>query len=591
MGDIWSFVFPTIVVVLMGYLIGSFPTGVIYSRVFKDKSGVRKDVRQRGSKSTGATNIGRSHGLLAFLLVMVLDGLKGLISVWLAVSFFSQEFLLWVAGFSAVAGHFKSFWLFVLDKWFWKVKGLTKGGKGMSTTAGVLVALIISHQLPVVVLVILFVLWLGILTILRYMSLASISAAALFPILMASFHQSPEKIVVSVVLSAALIAAHTPNIRRWRKRVEPRFTLRKLTQENLPTCGFVIHPLDMQFVRDYFYAKTQDKGRIIRKLGKMISESPEKVLEDILWLKRSRFYKSVVIQSKTGKKVRVNFYITPLIPEQLMESRRGLKRVIVACELAVQDGCKVVGLGAHTARAGNGGKEIADPFGNDLAVTTGNTLTISSGIKGVLKAIKLMGKIPEELILAVLGKYGSIGKGIISITNPMFQEVIPIGRDDDIRKIERADVIISATSSETPLIKPEFLKTGAIVLDIARPRDVAAEVRESRKDVLVIDGGMIRIPGNVIFPPLTGLEPSLIWGCLGETILLTLEERWENYSLGKELDPKKVLEMEKLAEKHGFKVDALRSYEKPIATKEIEEIKLNIELARIATTPLPKSLS
>ncbi len=585
MDEIWPFVFPTVKVVLLGYLIGSIPSGVFWSRVFKDKSGIKRDVRQRGSKSTGATNIGRSHGLWAFLLVMFLDGLKGLISVFGAAILFHQDFLLWVAGFSAVAGHFKSSWLFVLDKWFWKIKGLVKGGKGMSTTAGVLVALTAYNQLPIVVFGILFICWLLILGIFRYMSVASISAAVLFPILMRwPYDQSWIKLIVSVVLSGALISAHVPNIRRLWKGIEPKFTLTKMTQENLPTVGFAIQPIEMGIVRRYFEKKVEHRGRIIRGIVNIASDN---LIKKGLRIKRNFFYSDVIVQSKIGKRARIKLYVVPWTPEQLIRKPRvGLRKVVAVCQLAAQGGCKLVGLGAYTAIVGSGGQEVANRFGDNLAITTGNTLTVVAAIKATLKAVKLMGKIPEELTLVVVGKDGSIGKVIISTMSPIFQTVIPIGRDDDIRLVKKGDVVISASSTETAIINPEDLKIGAIVCDVARPRDVAAEVRKDRKDVLVIDGGMIRIPGTVIFPSLTGLEPSLIWGCLGETVLLALEERWENYSLGKELELKKVLEMENLAEKHGFVVDTLRSFEKPITIKEINRIKVNIEL-----TKATKSLS
>jgi len=79
-------------------------------------------------------------------------------------------------------------------------------------------------------------------------------------------------------------------------------------------------------------------------------------------------------------------------------------------------------------------------------------------------------------------------------------------------------------------------------------------VANQRKDVLVIEGGVVKVPGEVEFNFDFGFPPRMAYACMAETIILALEGRCENFSLGKKLDPDKVREIGRLAEKHGEQV-------------------------------------
>ena len=150
------------ILLIAAYLIGSIPTGLILGK------GIwKKDLRQYGSHNIGATNAWRILGRKAGLLIFILDFLKGQIGVLLGAYLFASPGAMVLGGFAAIIGH-----MFPIFLGF-------KGGKGVATALGVIAAL-----MPKVT-VIVFVVWLVLVTITRYVSIGSIVAAVLAPILAA----------------------------------------------------------------------------------------------------------------------------------------------------------------------------------------------------------------------------------------------------------------------------------------------------------------------------------------------------------------------------------------------------------------------
>jgi predicted amino acid dehydrogenase len=142
--------------------------------------------------------------------------------------------------------------------------------------------------------------------------------------------------------------------------------------------------------------------------------------------------------------------------------------------------------------------------------------------------------------------------------------------------------VITVTSALDAVIEPEDLRSGAVVCDVARPRDVSKRVAEVRDDVLVIEGGVVEVPGDVNFNLNFGFPPKMAYACMAETMILTLEGRFESYTLGRELQVEKVLEIAAMAGKHGFKLSGLRSFGRALSRQEIEGIKTR---ARLSKTP------
>ena len=195
-------------IALGAFLIGSIPTGYLVARA----RGV--DIRRHGSGNIGATNVLRTLGKPLGIFVFAIDALKGFLAVWIAKSFGTGSAADWlgiIAAVAVIAGHNYTPWL-----------GF-KGGKGIATSAGVLLALS-----PWTVLVITLV-WFVAFKATRYVSVASIAASVAVPVSigalwMGGIAGSAPLFGFAVVISALAIWRHRSNIRRLREGTEPRFT-------------------------------------------------------------------------------------------------------------------------------------------------------------------------------------------------------------------------------------------------------------------------------------------------------------------------------------------------------------------------------
>lgn len=350
--------------------------------------------------------------------------------------------------------------------------------------------------------------------------------------------------------------------------------------------AFIIHPLSIQDVT---------------KKYRMADKIPPKLVARLLKRRRPFAVSEITgIKSSTGAEAMGWFIAVPLLPWQILELEEDyvVEKIVKACRVGEKLGAKIIGLGAFTALVGDGGKKIARR--SNIAVTTGNTYTIATAMEGTLKAAEIMDIKLSEAKLAVVGATGSIGLICASMLAPKVSSTILIGRNKerlekvvnkvkerspgcevisstDVTDISQADLVITVTSAIDVIIYPEYIKSGAVVCDVARPRDVSPRVAEARNDVLVIDGGIVEIPGDVQFNFDFGLPPKMAEACMAETMILALEGRYEDFTLGKDLEIEKVYEIDSLAKKHGFKLSGFRRFEKPISEQEIVIIKENAE--------------
>lgn len=180
---------PFLIAFLIAYLIGSIPFGVLLTRL-----GGAGDLRQIGSGNIGATNVLRTGRKGLALATLLFDVAKGALPAWLAFRYFGPDIAV-IAGLAAVVGHCFPVWL------------RFKGGKGVATGAGVLLAL---TPLVCLLVLILFVVVVG---LTRYVSLGSIlAAAAAAPLALAFGHVQTAEMYV--VLGVIIVAKHHANIRR-----------------------------------------------------------------------------------------------------------------------------------------------------------------------------------------------------------------------------------------------------------------------------------------------------------------------------------------------------------------------------------------
>ena len=177
-----------ILALLFGYLLGSIPFGLLITRA----AGLG-DVRKIGSGNIGATNVLRTGNKGLAAATLLLDALKGTAAVLIA-GHFAPETAVW-AGLGAFLGHLFPVWL-----------GF-KGGKGVATYLGVLIAL--GWHVALIFIVV----WLVMAFVFRYSSLAALTAAVIVPIAL-YYLSTPEVAGLFVVMSLIVIVKHRANISR-----------------------------------------------------------------------------------------------------------------------------------------------------------------------------------------------------------------------------------------------------------------------------------------------------------------------------------------------------------------------------------------
>lgn len=198
--------------ILVSYIIGSIPTAYIFGRVSR---GI--DIRKFGSGNVGATNALRVLGKGLGIIVLVLDILKGFLPVILLgrlvvvkVAYISEEILLVILGLSCICGH------------NWTIFLKFRGGKGIATSFGVLLALALKiGGLEIILLLCIFT-WIVVFFVTRIISLASILTGISLPIYMTLFRQSSVLILTSIILSIFIILRHKSNLKRILQGKESR---------------------------------------------------------------------------------------------------------------------------------------------------------------------------------------------------------------------------------------------------------------------------------------------------------------------------------------------------------------------------------
>ncbi|MFC2088968.1 glycerol-3-phosphate 1-O-acyltransferase PlsY, partial [Calditrichota bacterium] len=207
-------------ILLLGYLIGSFPTAIIAGKILK-----KIDIRDHGSGNAGATNVFRVLGWKAGTVVLIVDIFKGFASVWCVpdISDAVPEVKIYIqifAGIAAIAGH------------IWTIFAKFRGGKGVGTAAGVFLGL---QPGPVLICLLVFI---GVVFKTRFVSLGSMIAAFLLPIIllvqkfMLNVDIQLPMIVLSIILALLIIITHKENINRLIQGTENKLTFGKSKEEN-----------------------------------------------------------------------------------------------------------------------------------------------------------------------------------------------------------------------------------------------------------------------------------------------------------------------------------------------------------------------
>ena len=191
-------------VVVLSYLIGAVPTGLIIVRLLTGE-----DIRRHGSGNIGTVNVMRVAGPATAAVVLAVDILKGLVPVVLAARMGASAWTVVLGGLAAIAGH------------NWSVFLKFQGGKGIATSFGVLLGL--SWPAAAVAAVV----WITAVALSKYSSLGSLLAVVSVPITLWRLHQPDEYVSFGVIAALFAIYRHRTNIQRLVAGTELRITDRE----------------------------------------------------------------------------------------------------------------------------------------------------------------------------------------------------------------------------------------------------------------------------------------------------------------------------------------------------------------------------
>jgi len=196
-----------LLLIIFGYLLGSIPWGYLISKT----KGI--DIRKVGSGNIGGTNVIRALGTKWGLLVAILDLLKGVIPVYLAISFLVFDWQIASVAITPVLGHIFPVWL-----------GF-RGGKGVATTLGVIFILLDWKILLPLLLV-----WLLVLAISQISSFSNLLMVSFLPLAFWVSSFSLAYFILGLALFALIWWVHRENLKRIKEDQEPKIQLKKSTQ-------------------------------------------------------------------------------------------------------------------------------------------------------------------------------------------------------------------------------------------------------------------------------------------------------------------------------------------------------------------------
>lgn len=350
--------------------------------------------------------------------------------------------------------------------------------------------------------------------------------------------------------------------------------------------AFIFHPHDVESLGDWVFLDSELKKKKRRTTERVLRWFPPFKRDTVTGLK-----------SLTGQTAEGEMILLPLVPEQIlhMDEKLIIKKMIEAGKIAEDLGAKVVGLGAYAAWVGKKGVLLAKAL--DIAVTTGTSYTIVTAVNAILKAAEDVGINLEKAKVAVLGATGTIGSisSYMLATHVSHLTLIAQNKErlktladsistykpslnldiyNDVKKgIKDANIILIVTNTPKAIIDIADLSSGSVACDLSLPHNISQEKAKSLRDVLVIDGGVVKPPGDVDFHFNFGLPPGLAYACMAETMLLALEGLYQSYSLGGDITLEKVTKMAELGSKHGFALAEFRSFGNAVSCKQVEDVK------------------
>jgi predicted amino acid dehydrogenase len=348
--------------------------------------------------------------------------------------------------------------------------------------------------------------------------------------------------------------------------------------------AFVIHPLSISFIHKHpqFGWTRYLPDRLVERVAAHLPP---------MYVSTIRGARSPA----TGQRIEGHLLSLCATPREMMRRSEQFTyvRLRKAARMAERRGARIMGLGAFTSVVGDAGVTVAKNA--DIAVTSGNSLTVAATLEAAKQAVIKMGapslSTGRAMVVGATGSIGAVCARLLAqaildvvlvsieperlidlkrlIKNETPEARISIGtRTEDL--IDGCDLIVTATSAfGQRVIDITRCKPGAVVCDVARPPDISPAEAALRPDVLVIESGEVLIPGDIDIGYDIGLPPKTSYACLAETALLAMEGRFEDYTLGREIDMGRVKEIYRLFRKHDFKLAGLRSFGEYVTDEDV----------------------
>lgn len=299
--------------------------------------------------------------------------------------------------------------------------------------------------------------------------------------------------------------------------------------------------------------------------------------------------KGFLVKSKFHAEEGIEGYILLiwLTGEQIMDGGKAHKvrnRILEAVLYAQNSlGCQIIGLGALTASVTDAGEWLTRQPEVKAAITHGDSYAAAVTIQGIQKLCQQIKLDFSQARVAIVGATGIIGQALAFQLSPILKEkLLLIGRNlkklkvlqwqagagnnpritTNIKEMQFADIIITATSWPGALLNGEHLKKGVIIYDVSQPQNIHPSVLEKRPDISVIDGAYIAVPPYIEDFWWMSLSIGITFACMAETIMQALE--WDLGNHVGQIDPEFLKETLRRAEKHRFRHAPFTSFGKII---------------------------
>ncbi|MBN8238479.1 dehydrogenase [Marinobacter hydrocarbonoclasticus] len=365
--------------------------------------------------------------------------------------------------------------------------------------------------------------------------------------------------------------------------------------------AFVIHPLSQQYL-----TKTPPLDWIANVSPPTVMNLVEKA---VAYTPPFIYSKVSGITSPTGDEAEGWLITVGGTPREIMAHGPEFtySRLLAAAKLARKLGAQIMGLGAFTKVVGDAGITVAKRA--PLPITTGNSYSASGALWAAHDAAKKVGRVSigksgkmagKAMVVGATGAIGSVCARLLAkavdeiyMVAPEAAKLLALRESIELetpgaivhvsattdRDLSEMDMVVTATSGAGKRILDIMqVKPGCVITDVARPLDIPAEDVAKRPDVLVIESGEIQLPGNVRMKDI-GLPRGIAYACLAETIVLALEARFENFTLGRNIEWEKVREIYKLGLKHGMELAAISGVNGVFTDEDFERVRTLAEEA------------